>query len=79
MSVSPVYQATKVEVEARREALLDLIADGHPMTVRQVFYQATVRGLGAGGRLGGSASSRSLGAGLDLVRIRNNSRLHRLR
>jgi hypothetical protein len=31
--------------------------------------------LGAGGRLGGNASSRSLGAGcLDLVRIRNNSR-----
>jgi hypothetical protein len=25
--------------------LLDIIADGHPMTVRQVFYQATVRGL----------------------------------
>jgi hypothetical protein len=32
-------------VEARREALLDIIAVGRPMTVRQVFYQATVRGL----------------------------------
>jgi len=25
--------------------LLDIIADGKPMTVRQVFYQATVHGL----------------------------------
>jgi hypothetical protein len=42
-----VYQAsaTKAEVEARREALRDIIAAGRPMTVRQVFYQATVRGL----------------------------------
>src|SRR5499433_2193134 len=41
------YQAsaTKAEVEARREALLDIIEAGRPMTVRQVFYQATVRGL----------------------------------
>jgi hypothetical protein len=31
-------------VEARREALLDIIEAGRPMTVRQVFYQATVRG-----------------------------------
>jgi hypothetical protein len=50
MTMSPVYQArrtraTKAEVEARREALLDIIEDGRPMTVRQVFYQATVRGL----------------------------------
>ena len=49
----PVYQtsqikrsrSTKAEVEARRERLLEIIEDGHPMTVRQVFYQATVRGL----------------------------------
>src|SRR5262245_64192496 len=53
MTVAPVYQAspirrtraTKAEVEARREALLDIIEAGRPMTVRQVFYQATVRGL----------------------------------
>jgi hypothetical protein len=53
MTASPVYQAspirrtraTKAEVEARREALLDIIEAGRPMTVRQVFYQATVRGL----------------------------------
>jgi hypothetical protein len=38
-------RATKAEVEARREALLDIIGDGKPMTVRQVFYQATVHGL----------------------------------
>jgi hypothetical protein len=38
-------RSTKAEVEARREALLDIIDEGRPMTVRQVFYQATVRGL----------------------------------
>ena len=37
--------STKAEVEERREALLAIIDDGKPMTVRQVFYQATVRGL----------------------------------
>ena len=53
MRAKTVYQtsqikrirSTKAEVEARREALLEIIEDGHPMTVRQVFYQATVRGL----------------------------------
>jgi hypothetical protein len=44
---SPIkrIRATKAEVEARREALLAIVDDGRPMTVRQVFYQATVRGL----------------------------------
>jgi hypothetical protein len=44
---SPIKRnrATKAEVEQRREALFDIIADQKPMTVRQVFYQATVRGL----------------------------------
>ena len=44
---SPIkrLRATKAEVEGRREALLDIIEAGRPMTVRQVFYQATVRGL----------------------------------
>jgi hypothetical protein len=44
---SPIkrIRATKAEVEERREALLTIIDDGQPMTVRQVFYQATVRGL----------------------------------
>jgi hypothetical protein len=45
--VSPIkrVRATKAEVEERREALLTIIDDGKPMTVRQVFYQATVRGI----------------------------------
>ena len=38
-------RATKAEVEVRREALLNIITDGRPMTVRQVFYQATVHSL----------------------------------
>jgi hypothetical protein len=38
-------RSTKVEVENRREALLDIVSAMKPMTVRQVFYQATVRGL----------------------------------
>jgi hypothetical protein len=44
---SPIKRtrATKAEVEARREALLEIVDAGKPMTVRQVFYQATVRGL----------------------------------
>jgi hypothetical protein len=38
-------RATKAQVDERRDALLAIIDDGKPMTVRQVFYQATVRGL----------------------------------
>jgi hypothetical protein len=38
-------RSTKAEVEAWREALLEIIEQGQPMTVRQVFYQATVRGI----------------------------------
>src|SRR5262249_46375549 len=30
---------------ARRDALYEIVADGKSMTVRQVFYQATVRGV----------------------------------
>src|SRR5262245_57882004 len=36
---------TKAEVEAWRAALLDIIEAGRPMTVWQVFYQATVHDL----------------------------------
>jgi hypothetical protein len=36
---------TKAAVETRRAALIDIVATGRPMTVRQVFYQATVRQL----------------------------------
>jgi hypothetical protein len=39
------HRATKAQVEQRRESLLDIIAEMQPMTVRQVFYQATVRGV----------------------------------
>ena len=44
---SPIRRtrATKAEVEARREALLDIIEASRPMTVRQVFYKAIVRGF----------------------------------
>jgi hypothetical protein len=39
------HRATKADMAARREALFDIIAEQQPMTVRQVFYQATVRGV----------------------------------
>lgn len=44
---SPIkrHRATKAEVEKRREALYGIVADMHPMIVRQVYYQATVRGI----------------------------------
>lgn len=44
---SPIrrQRASKAEVEARREALFAIVAAGRPMTVRQVFYQATVNDL----------------------------------
>jgi hypothetical protein len=38
-------RSTKAEVAARRAALFEIVAAGRPMTVRQAFYQATVRGL----------------------------------
>jgi hypothetical protein len=38
-------RATKTEVDARRRALRNIVFEMKPMTVRQVFYQATVRGL----------------------------------
>ena len=38
-------RATQQEVQARRAALLDIIREKKPMTVRQCFYQATVRNL----------------------------------
>ena len=53
LTITTVYPAsrikhrrsTKAEVEQRREALYDIVAAMRPMTVRQVFYQATVRGI----------------------------------
>ncbi|MEY9674795.1 hypothetical protein [Bradyrhizobium elkanii] len=44
---SPIkrVRATKAEVNERRSALYDIVAAMKPMTVRQVFYQATVRNV----------------------------------
>lgn len=38
-------RATKAEVEARRDALCEIISAMQPMTVRQVFYQLVARGV----------------------------------
>ncbi len=38
-------RSTKAEVEARRADLYKIVAAMRPMTVRQVFYQATVAGI----------------------------------
>jgi hypothetical protein len=38
-------RSSGVEVSARRDALLAIVAEMKPMTVRQVYYQATVRGI----------------------------------
>jgi hypothetical protein len=38
-------RATAAEIDQRRQGLLDIVAEQQPMTVRQVFYQASVRGL----------------------------------
>jgi hypothetical protein len=38
-------RATKAETEQRRENLLNIVQAMRPMTVRQVFYQASVRGI----------------------------------
>jgi hypothetical protein len=37
-------RATKPEMESRFETLLDIVQVMRPMTVRQIFYQATIRG-----------------------------------
>jgi hypothetical protein len=38
-------RATAAEMEARRSALIEIVASAPPMTTRQVFYQGTVHGL----------------------------------
>jgi hypothetical protein len=38
-------RATKAEVWRRRDGILKIVSEMTPMTVRQVFYQASVRGL----------------------------------
>ena len=44
---SPIKRAraSRSEMEARAEALLEIAEEMQPCTVRQVFYQATVRGI----------------------------------
>jgi hypothetical protein len=39
------HRSTRAAIEARRDGLWQIASDGHPVTVRQVFYQATVHGL----------------------------------
>ena len=39
------HRSTKAEVQHRRNELYNIVARMHPMTVRQVFYQATVLDL----------------------------------
>jgi hypothetical protein len=39
------YRSTRAEVEGRRAALYEIVEAMRPMTVRQVFYQATISGL----------------------------------
>ena len=36
---------TKAAVAGIRDAILDILADDHPMTVRQIFYQLVNRGV----------------------------------
>src|SRR5215472_8948058 len=44
---SPIRRcrATRAEVQRRRKRLFEIVSQMRPMTVRQVFYQATVRSL----------------------------------
>jgi len=44
-SLKKRHRATKTEVEHRRQVLVEIVTAMRPMTVRQVFYQATVRGI----------------------------------
>ncbi|MDX1401125.1 MAG: hypothetical protein R3245_04310 [Kiloniellales bacterium] len=39
------HRATKAEMAARSDALIEIVEEVTPCTVRQVFYQATVRGI----------------------------------
>ena len=38
-------RATKIQMDERRASLLTIVREIQPATVRQVFYQATVRGV----------------------------------
>ena len=41
----PRRRSTQAEMDHRRDQLIAIVGDGWPMTVRQVFYQASVRGV----------------------------------
>jgi hypothetical protein len=43
--IKPRQRATQAEMVARRQVLYNIVWAMKPMTVRQVFYQATVRGI----------------------------------
>ena len=45
--ISPIKrrQASKAEMEQRREALFQIVSAMQPMTVRQAFYQATIKNI----------------------------------
>ena len=64
------HRATKAELEQRRIDLYDIVAEMRPMTVRQVFYQATVRGLIEKTENGYAKVQ------IDLVEMRREGRLH---
>jgi hypothetical protein len=38
-------RATKADMAERKQALVEIVREMRPCTVRQVFYQATVRGI----------------------------------
>jgi hypothetical protein len=44
---SPIkrHRRTKVEIESLKAGIYDIVAEQHPVNVRQVYYQAVVRGL----------------------------------
>ena len=46
-ATSPIKRtrATHAEMERRYVALAEIVAEMQPMTVRQIFYQASVRGM----------------------------------
>jgi hypothetical protein len=55
------YRASKEHVSARQWALYDIVEMQYPMTVRQVFYQATVKGIVSKTEQGYDTVKRELG------------------
>lgn len=68
---SPVKRtrASRADMDARAEALLAIVAQDQPMTVRQAFYQATVRGIVEKAETGYAKVQRAL------ARLRQSGRL----